>query len=1241
MSEKKVATLNVWKALSGIPLAAFAAWGSATGNPWLAALLAVPAAGWATSDTIGDLLDKLRPQERSEHLLELPIPFWWKDSIPFWEGLCAEIGDHLPDILRSMDRRIQSIQGVLTMQIVRQIFIDALADEPLIWVSTADERRKVGESIAGPLLKKMDEVLKALRPLIEQRQRETLLVDVHAIAGNTEKAVNVLIGMREASKPQILSDKEIAHLRQEYCHTLHERWKMLDFKGIKHVEMNRPMGIPLTEVFVFPDLLVGLPEYETLERVDLFDGYDSEWENADQYWEDEQEQLAQQNFPQGLGKRITLQREDLHTVLATHSRLVILGDPGSGKSTLLRYLMLLLIQERGEFAAAFPQLALVSSAVPLYMALASYAEFWRSSPSVERTLKHFLPRYLSENYLDAYGDFLQEQLERGKVFLLLDGLDEIPDASLRVQIVRQIEVFTQTYPENYFIVTSRIVGYKGVQLAAGYQPHTLADFNEKQIRIFTQKWCPAYERWVRGTTDSKYLQNAATREADKLFNATQRNPGVKRLAINPLLLTILALIQRQGIELPSHRIELFDLCATTLIDTWVRAKGQNMQLSKNELVKILRPLAFWMHKHPEVGSVPEEELVKHIVKNLRERQLTVDEAMRRAEQILHTVRDELGILVERGKNRYGFLHLTFEEYFAAGELEQNENRNSFIRKHLHDPRWREVILLTVGIVGFTHSNEKGVTKLVQKAILKANSPFEEWLHRDLLFAGLCLADDVGTSVACEDDIIEQIVGLYLINPYDSLRNALSGVLTSWIGTPAAKKAANLVLIVLRLLHQRVPNLSTVSPQHLQSTATSFEEEVAEYYQGLIEQYKEPQIRLLRLRSLFILSQLQVDIGEWIEYVLEMLIDPNSNARQAVAKVLGQIGEGQPRIIDALLQLLSDTSGSVRWRAIKALGQARNGQPKVINALLQALSDPERPVRREAALTLGRIGDGQPAIIDALLQLLSDTEISRSSRKSAAEALTQVGGGQPRVVNALLQLLSDPDPYMKFVATELLGQVGEGQPNVVDALLRLLSDPYYYIMVRLAATEALGRLGDKQPRVLKALYKLCTDPNADMRLAAAEALAHLNSRQPHVIDVLLLLDLLLQLSSNSKQSVKIRVADALGISGNGQPHVIGTLLKLCTDSNADVTLAAVRALGQIGNGSSHVISTLFQLLSYPDWRVRQASARALIDLEVDPISVSLHLEELLQTYKSYEISQLEVDDDTDALLFALFQIVGGI
>ena len=449
-------------------------------------------------------------------------------------------------------------------------------------------------------------------------------------------------------------------------------------------------------------MLVGVPEHETLER--------------------EGEQLFYSAHPQHRLRRIVPQREALQTALAKHHRLVLLGDPGSGKSTLLRYLLLQLAQGSDSFVTTFPEMTDVATSVPLYIPLSSYAEYLLTNAHGTRSIDDFLPGYLRDNYLGAYCDFIQGQLQRNTLFILFDGLDEIPDATLRIKVVNHIEMFTQTHEDCRFIITSRIVGYREAPLSHDYQAYTLANFSEEQVKTFTRQWCPAYERWVNGHCDNQYLADAATSEAEKLFSATQSRPGVRRLAVNPLLLTILALIQRQGIDLPSHRIELFDLCAMTLIDTWVRAKGQAIHFTKSALIKILRPLAFWMHEHPAVGAIPEEELHEQVVRQLTSRGINIDEATKQAEQFLQTVRGKTGILIERGKERYGFLHLTFEEYFAACELEKRKDRDAFIKKNLHNPRWREVILLTVGAVGILHCNEEEVTELVQNTIARNGSP---------------------------------------------------------------------------------------------------------------------------------------------------------------------------------------------------------------------------------------------------------------------------------------------------------------------------------------------------------------------------------------------------------------------------------------------------------------------------------------------------------------------------------------
>ena len=86
--------------------------------------------------------------------------------------------------------------------------------------------------------------------------------------------------------------------------------------------------------------------------------------------------------------------------------------------------------------------------------------------------------------------------------------------------------------------------------------------------------------------------------------------------------------------------------------------------------------------------------------------LSENEAHTRASQFRRNVSEFSGIFLERGLDQddcgsYGFLHLTFEEYFAALRLADIWERegNSVLKPLLDDPRWTEAILLTAGHFG--------------------------------------------------------------------------------------------------------------------------------------------------------------------------------------------------------------------------------------------------------------------------------------------------------------------------------------------------------------------------------------------------------------------------------------------------------------------------------------------------------------------------------------------------------------
>ena len=121
---------------------------------------------------------------------------------------------------------------------------------------------------------------------------------------------------------------------------------------------------------------------------------------------------------------------------------------------------------------------------------------------------------------------------------------------------------------------------------------------------------PAVERFQTPDLSPEALALKAQRELDGIQQALDTNPGVRRLATNPLLLRILALIHRTGARLPQRRIELYRLAADTLIRSWELARGipETALVREADADRFLAELAAWMHETKPAGIASEGEV---------------------------------------------------------------------------------------------------------------------------------------------------------------------------------------------------------------------------------------------------------------------------------------------------------------------------------------------------------------------------------------------------------------------------------------------------------------------------------------------------------------------------------------------------------------------------------------------------------------------------------------------------------
>ncbi|MCI0649249.1 MAG: SUMF1/EgtB/PvdO family nonheme iron enzyme [Chloroflexi bacterium] len=411
------------------------------------------------------------------------------------------------------------------------------------------------------------------------------------------------------------------------------------------------------------------------------------------------------------------QREPALAALSRHPRLVLLGQPGSGKSTLVNFIAYCLTGEGlGHDSVNLARLAgmgwRLPGLLPVRVILRDYAA--RGLPAGQDLLT-FLGSELEVAGLDAYRKELQRQLQQRGGILLLDGLDEVPQAHRqRKQLREAVLAFVAGFPQVRVVVTSRPYAYDADWQLPDFARARLLDFNQEQIDGYIDSWYG-----VTGELDPDLPPARAKQYAEQLKRGVRSNRNLAELAPRPLLLALMVSLHRwqHGGALPEKREELYDKSVDLLLDLWQRPKqlyderGRpthqetsalvELGIGRDELRNALSEVAFMVHRdQPQLtgtADIPAERLAGALFA-APGRKPGVD-----LDRAIDYVKDRAGLLEERGVDRqgrriYAFPHRTFQEYLAACHLlAQDTFPDELVRLARQEPeRWRETVLLAAG-----------------------------------------------------------------------------------------------------------------------------------------------------------------------------------------------------------------------------------------------------------------------------------------------------------------------------------------------------------------------------------------------------------------------------------------------------------------------------------------------------------------------------------------------------------------
>ena len=812
--------------------------------------------------------------------------------------------------------------------------------------------------------------------------------------------------------------------------------------------------------------------------------------NAKQSEEATLQQIAEDDFLEALRSG--------NGLVSQGFRIAIVGEPGSGKTTRLQRLAKWIFDEALGLPIWVPLAELKNGS------LSNYLDRW------ERWLR---------NSRKSLPD-LREQIDLGRVWLLLDGLDEWTQGVS--ENIRQKLELSEFFAKARVIITCRsnVWDAGGVNALSEFDVFRNQDFEPQQVKEYVGKWFRA-----AGKPDA----------GERLLNKLEE-PGHERLwdlIRNPLRLSLLCATwygaDRAEGELPRTKAGLYQQFVKQIYE-WKNfvGKSQTSSQERKEINRALARLAWEGMLAEETSGTSrfrlKEGMVSECLGDYFEKVLALGWINYIGEEKLED---------NTTQKVYAFYHATFQEYFAALYIPEWQDENKTIpgwdyfmpcdhRGHpvpgktyrIFDSRWQEVILFWLG--------RNDVSVETKKAFLGVSSA--TGLQRiigikDLRDSG----DSCGGFYAWRARFLQVQATAEVAHHKDK-------ELKDWVG-------------------ERVSRLvEWAFARDFDFRDFDFDEDMVYFSDGMPgvwrDRYHHDPVTKIARDSLA-----QADRTTTISALANLLHDCDNDLKLLILKSLRKIGKGNELVIKTLTRLLeqrehlyppkdqppiaytlgiidpgnqlaiqcleklldtpgidTDTLADIAFyladiafyldkiapgNEAESLGRIDQGNPQAIHALTKLLAKPEidNRTRRRVASSLGRIDQGNPQAIHALTELLAKPNLDDDTRRQAAESLGRIGEGNPQAIHALTELLAKPnlDDDTRSAAAESLGRIGEGNPQAIHALTELLAKPEIDNHTRRVAAESLGKIGQGKPQAIQALEELLNYPGSGTRGHTASTL----------------------------------------------------------------------------------------------------------------------------------------------------------
>lgn len=629
----------------------------------------------------------------------------------------------------------------------------------------------------------------------------------------------------------------------------------------------------------------------------------------------------------------------IREALNSYKRAFLLGDPGSGKTTTLKWFASELASDtyKGEIA------------LPVYLDLGLYKE----NVDFITWLRTQLFQWPGGEII-ASPEYLPTYLYSGKLVLLLDALNEIPEKIFEERL-DSLAKFLDRFKPTYCIISCRVFDYRRIKFNETFgntskpskEVTKLGAWSQLVIEPLSQTQIKDYLISYLGKEEGVTLFNSIWQSHTKWWEPETTEFTVKELTTNPFFLAVIVAVYKDAQGLPKRVNDILDKFVEILL---AREMGTDWPKTRDGLAfrTALEKLAYHIiHEGDQGTSFPEDEAIRLISKHNIDSYPVLYLAV--ASNIL--IYENKGLTVR-------FSHQIMQEFFASREYGRRVAAGNIPKMR---SAWQEVPIIYAS------------------SLEDASEFIDRLMKEDASLASRCYAiGGAQINPICKSNLIKAFL-------QDNVSNRRPALFKKYFGECA-------IPVLIEALKTEVSSAYNVVIDALEYMGMSAIKPLIE-----LHMYEFTPI-YARDRATLALTRLKAE-----DALIAYLPNADVEGRRQVAWAFGWIGGNKS--IHGLRELTNDSETVVRTEAARGFVSA-----EAWKELIKLAHHSDSDVRYEVAAYLGKLAgkEGLPILMDLLMH-----DSSPFVRSAAARSVKHTETKDLEIVYELARGLNDPNNDVSF------------------------------------------------------------------------------------------------------------------------------------------------------------------------------------------------------------------------------------